>query len=290
MAATARPARAVAGTRRVVRRERMRRRGNLADETPRAKAAPPLDTLEGQTVPYTAMVSFRGRRGPPPLPLALGLAVGLALSWQAVARADKNDLNLANLCSSGQGHEQLPESDRDGLCGYQSRFRSMMSELGVVVAPRLLTPADTLGYAGFQFSARAGHHDDQQQPQDQRRRHVGDLVLGRHRRGGRGRRQAARPSTSLTTVGGFVRKGLWFPLPAMEVGAGAIDVLGSHMYAIQGYAKIALQEGFHDWVLPSFAVRGSVVAAARNRPGQAHRLGRRRAGLEGVRHRRHGAD
>jgi len=26
----------------------------------------------------------------------------------------------------------------------------------------------------------------------------------------------------------------------------------------RGYAKIALQEGFHDWVLPSFAVRGSV--------------------------------
>ncbi len=30
------------------------------------------------------------------------------------------------------------------------------------------------------------------------------------------------------------------------------------MYAMQGYAKLALQEGFHDWVLPSFAVRGSV--------------------------------
>ena len=69
---------------------------------------------------------------------------------------------------------------------------------------------------------------------------------------------AARPSSSLTTVGGFVRKGLWFPLPAFEFGAGAIDVLGSHMYALQGYAKLALQEGFHDWVLPSFAVRGSV--------------------------------
>ena len=55
-----------------------------------------------------------------------------------------------------------------------------------------------------------------------------------------------------------MRKGLWFPLPAFEFGAGAVDILGSHMYAMQGYAKIALQEGFHDWVLPSFAVRGSV--------------------------------
>ena len=29
------------------------------------------------------------------------------------------------------------------------------------------------------------------------------------------------------------------------------------MFALQGYAKLALQEGFHDWALPSFAVRGS---------------------------------
>ena len=31
-----------------------------------------------------------------------------------------------------------------------------MSELGVAIAPRLMTPADTLGYAGFQFSAELG--------------------------------------------------------------------------------------------------------------------------------------
>jgi hypothetical protein len=29
------------------------------------------------------------------------------------------------------------------------------------------------------------------------------------------------------------------------------------MYVLQGYAKLALQEGFHGWWLPSFAVRGS---------------------------------
>ena len=31
-----------------------------------------------------------------------------------------------------------------------------MSELGFAIAPRLMTPADTLGYAGFQFSAELG--------------------------------------------------------------------------------------------------------------------------------------
>ena len=55
-----------------------------------------------------------------------------------------------------------------------------------------------------------------------------------------------------------MRKGMWFPLPAFEFGAGALNLIGSRMYALQGYAKFALQEGFHGWWLPSFAVRGSV--------------------------------
>jgi hypothetical protein len=214
------------------------------------------------------MVSFRGRRRPPPLPLALGLAVGLALSWQAVARAAKNDLNLANLCAPVAGNSNLFASCLDpsapGYADDQSRFRSMMSELGVVVAPRLMTPADTLGYAGFQFSGELGITTI-----NNNRKVNGDTTSGIAYWDGiqgvnagdgmnPGNRQATRPSSSLTTVGGFVRKGLWFPLPAVELGAGAVDILNSHMYAIQGYAKIALQEGFHDWVLPSFAVRGSV--------------------------------
>jgi hypothetical protein len=208
------------------------------------------------------MVSFRGRRRPPPLPLALGLAVGLALSWQAVARAAKNDLNLLNLCAPVVGNTtNLYASCLPGQPGYaddQSRYRSLMSELGVVVAPRLMTPADTLGYAGFQFSGELGITTI-----NNNRKINGDTTSGiAYWDGIQGvqanSRQSTRPSSSLTTVGGFVRKGLWFPLPAVELGAGAVDILNSHMYAIQGYAKIALQEGFHDWVLPSFAVRGSV--------------------------------
>jgi hypothetical protein len=59
-------------------------------------------------------------------------------------------------------------------------------------------------------------------------------------------------------VGAFVRKGLWLPLPAFELGAGALNIIGSRMYALQSYGKFALQEGFHGWFLPSVAVRGSV--------------------------------
>ena len=35
----------------------------------------------------------------------------------------------------------------------QSMYKSrLMSELGVVIAPRALSPADTLGYSGFQLA------------------------------------------------------------------------------------------------------------------------------------------
>ena len=110
-----------------------------------------------------------------------------------------------------------------------------------------MTPADTLGYAGFQFSAELG---------------VTKISNTKNFWDGTaavtpGNPMAARPDSYLTTVGGYVRKGLWLPLPAFEFGAGALSILGSRMYALQGYAKMALQEGFHGWWLPSFSVRGS---------------------------------
>jgi len=61
---------------------------------------------------------------------------------------------------------------------------------------------------------------------------------------------AAAPRDSyLTTVGGFVRKGLWIPLPAFEFGAGALSILGSRMYVLQGYAKMALQVAFSSLIV-----------------------------------------
>jgi hypothetical protein len=188
------------------------------------------------------------------------LLAGLALFWPALAHADKNDLQLYNLCpQNGSGGcswvQRNPTTGQTTVTldpDAATRYRSLMSELGVVVAPRLLTPADTLGYAGFQFSAELGFMAI----------NPNRLVAGGSYWNGvqavhPDNPNAVRPPTTLTTVGGFVRKGLWLPIPALEFGIGAVNVLGSHMYAIQGYAKLALQEGFHDWVLPSFAVRGS---------------------------------
>jgi hypothetical protein len=219
------------------------------------------------------MAFFRTRPVAPRRLLAITLAMGLAVAAGGVARAGKNDLQLLNLCAqhevAGLGRDATGKPTALSECSWvqrdsaanglgvsgikfdseaQTRFRSLMSELGVAIAPRLQTPADTLGYAGFQFSAELG---------------VTKISSGRDFWNGvEGMDPAAktpsRPDSYLMTVGGFVRKGLWLPLPAFEFGAGALNIVGSRMYVVQGYAKIALQEGFHGWVLPSLAVRGSV--------------------------------
>jgi hypothetical protein len=196
-------------------------------------------------------------------------AAGLVLAISGgVARADRNDLRLLGLCdphtvaapigsecgwvnrTGGNGPVEGVGLSGDAKLQFaeaQTRFRSLMSELGVAIAPRLQTPADTLGYAGFQVSAELGVT-----------KISADKSFWNGVAGYNPNNPTVRPDSYLTTVGGFVRKGMWLPLPAFEFGAGALNILGSRMYVVQGYAKVALQEGFHGWYLPSLAVRGSV--------------------------------
>jgi hypothetical protein len=188
---------------------------------------------------------------------AATLVAGVIAAAGGAARAGDNDLQLMNLCPQPGGAEcgwihrngggTITEQVTPTATG-QEHFRSLMSELGVVVAPRLSTPADTLGYSGFQFSFEMGF------TKINASRDYWNGVSGVSA----ANPSAKRPDSYLTTIGGFVRKGIWLPLPAFEVGAGAVNVMGSRMYALQGYAKLALQEGFHGWWLPSVAVRGSV--------------------------------
>ncbi|HEX2660676.1 MAG TPA: hypothetical protein VHU40_20485 [Polyangia bacterium] len=167
------------------------------------------------------------------------------------ARANRNDLSLANLCDSSGGGgcpwvARTPTSTTVTLDpGAPSRFRSLMSELGVVTAPRLQTPADTIGFAGFQFSAELG---------------TTEISRGQTFWNGLEGVQpsnpgATRPSASLTTLGGYIRKGMFSPVPSIEFGAGAVNILQSGMWSLSGYVKLALHEGFHSYPLPSIAVR-----------------------------------
>jgi hypothetical protein len=192
------------------------------------------------------MVFPRGRLWPVRSLTALTLVTVGCLVGPRAARAGKNDLNLVNLCRSATGScDGTQRTDFEAMA--PSLFRSLMSELGVVVAPRLQTPADTLGFAGFQVSAEVGTTKiSNDQP-------YWDGVAGVNP----ANRLQSRPDSYLTTVGAYVRKGMWLPLPAFEFGVGALNVVGSSMIAVQGYAKLALQEGFHGWALPSVAVRGA---------------------------------
>jgi hypothetical protein len=188
----------------------------------------------------------RRLRRTPAAALAFALGAGVLASGPP-ARADRNDLQLLNLCDAPAGGTcpwitQSPTGTTVSLdTAARTRFRSLMSELGVAIAPHLQTPADTLGFAGFQFSAELDFteisHDKAfwRGVEDPRLRPVDPW---------------------LTTLGVYVRKGMWFPIPSLEWGGGVVNVLQSGMWAIQGYVKLALQEGFHDWALPSLAVRG----------------------------------
>ncbi len=176
--------------------------------------------------------------------LAAAIAVGV-FAQARTAAADDNDLVLGRLgtvISDGSG---APID----VIGSNLDFRSMVSELGVVLAPRLLAPSDTLGFGGFQFSADLGYTAITNDASYWRVLESSDSPT---------------PGTSavhgnglMPTVGFFARKGMWFPLPSFEVGVGAVHLVRSRLWTAQGYAKFALQEGYHDLPIPSVAVRGA---------------------------------
>jgi hypothetical protein len=160
----------------------------------------------------------------------------------AVAAADENDLVLSRfgtpvLDGTGQLADVVPDNQR---------FRSLVSELGVAMAPVLVSPSDTLGYSGFQFSADLGFTSiNSDNTYWCATEESANCDVGFDKSG------------LLTTLGLFARKGMWLPLPSFEIGAGAVHLMSSNMWAGQVYAKFAIHEGFHDWPIPSLAVRGA---------------------------------
>ncbi len=161
-----------------------------------------------------------------PLPYAALVATAMLLVPRA-AQAGKYDLDLTRLGAQTDG--ALVQDD--------AGFRSLSSELGTVMAPRPVDPADSLGLAGFAVSADFG---------------LNTIGGGNDywARSSRGRADDVAPSMQL-----MARKGLW---PGIEVGAGATHLFDSRMWAMSGYGKIAIHEGFYrKHPFPSIAIRGS---------------------------------
>lgn len=142
------------------------------------------------------------------------------------ARAGKYDLDLTPL---GQVDANDGTVTQDN-----ASFRSLSSEVGVLMAPRPVDPADSLGLSGFAVSA--------------------DVTINTLSGGESFWQDTARGSPnnvapSLQVMG---RKGLW---PGIEIGAGATHLFDSRMWTIAGYGKVSLHEGFHHLPIPSIALR-----------------------------------
>lgn len=154
------------------------------------------------------------------------------------AWAGDNDIVLSRLGDMSGG----------GVVANATDFRSLTSELGVVLAPRLLSPADTLGFGGFQFTGDVGFTSIDPNGNYWRARASSSQPMGGGPHGG----------SIMPTVSVFARKGMWFPVPSFELGGGLMQLLGSRIMTGQVYAKLALHEGYHDLPLPSLALRGAV--------------------------------
>jgi len=174
---------------------------------------------------------------------AAAFALALVIATSS-ARADDNDIVMSRLSMVQTDAMGNPTS----AYGNNLLFRSMVSELGVVLAPRLLTPSNTLGFSEFQFAFDLGFTSITDTADYWR------VLESSSNPTGTG---VSHGSGLMKTFGIFMRKGIWFPLPSFEMGAGAVHLSGSDMWAAQGYAKFALHEGYHDLPLPSLAVRGA---------------------------------
>jgi hypothetical protein len=175
----------------------------------------------------------------------IALAVG-SVSGPRPAAADPNDLVLSRLAT------RITNSDGSvaSVVGQNLEFRALASQLGVALAPHLLTPADTLGFGGFQFDLDVSQTTiDSLQP-------YWRVLAGS--RDPSGMNRLAHGAGVLRTLGVFARKGLWFPVPSFEVGAGAVHLIDSRTWAAQFYGKIGVQEGYHDLPIPSASIRGAV--------------------------------
>jgi hypothetical protein len=173
------------------------------------------------------------------------VAVAVVAAAARPAAADDNDLVLSRLAT-----KLTDASGNITIIPDQLAFRALASQLGVVLAPQLLAPADTIGFGGFELAV-----DTTSTGIDATAPYWRVLESSPDPTGASGK---ANGGSTMNTVGVFVRKGLWLPVPSFEVGVGAVHLDRSSSWAGQLYTKLGVAEGYHGLPLPSVAVRGAV--------------------------------
>lgn len=148
----------------------------------------------------------------------------------AEARDYNNDLNLANL------YNFWGNQDANNVAK-NAAYRSLMSQLGMVLAPQFHSPAETTGYSGFALSAK----------------YAATTIDNKADYWVNGLNVA--PDPVISTLSLEVRKGIWLPIPSFELAAGFTHLVDSHMFILNASAKFALHEGFLHWPTPAIAVR-----------------------------------
>jgi hypothetical protein len=197
--------------------------------------------------------------------------VALASLVSARAGADTFDPALQRLVIPPQtpGAFADPGDATNVAAQVPAAYRTYLSELGTALAPKVLTTADTVGYNGFQFTFDYSLTNISNKPcpaavdpATQIAAHnlaAIDASQCPWQYAVEGGRNGAGVPGVLHTIQVMARKGIWLPVPSFEIGAGATKLLQSDIWAVQVYGKLSLHEGFHDWPIPSFAVRGAAT-------------------------------
>ena len=166
-----------------------------------------------------------------------------------LAAAGDLDFRLNGSFPTANGDRVRPLVVGDAVSGFAPnnvRFRDFVTQLGFVLAPRLASPAETLGHAGFHVSAMWS----------------GSFVSGDEAYWlvtERGARQGSSPDL-VQTLQLDIRKGL--PL-SFEVGANFMWLAESELFAPGLEVRWAFQEGYR--LIPDISVRGAVNHLVGNR-------------------------
>ena len=179
--------------------------------------------------------------------------LSLALLLPALATAGDLDLDLSRYATVFRQDEVV-----DGItvnCNRapgdfcyaipdNQKFYSLSSELAIVLAPKFLMPAETVGFSGFSFGFQTGFTaiSEEQEFWDA----VQQVDLDDP--------ESERPASFLTTMGAMAHKGFF---PSLQIGAGFNYLPRSGMMMPLVDVKFAIQEGFQNFPLPEIAVRGS---------------------------------